>query len=135
MEQILINLIAGAVGGNAVGKSSPTFDLGTLGNTIAGLVGGGVREFVRLLLWRSYRLVTVMAEALTRGESINDSPVRSVEPWQFAGKFSPGDSLRLTQPSGWIADRIGGWLIGFVTPRLLYVPAFNQRLRGGCSLS
>lgn len=42
MEQIIINLIAGALGGNAVGKASSSFDLGTLGNTIAGLVGGGV---------------------------------------------------------------------------------------------
>jgi len=42
MEQILMNLVAGALGGNAVGKASPSFDLGTLGNTISGLVGGGV---------------------------------------------------------------------------------------------
>jgi len=40
--QILINLIAGALGGAAIGKSSPTFDLGTVGNIISGLVGGGV---------------------------------------------------------------------------------------------
>ncbi|MCB4770200.1 hypothetical protein LGR54_16410 [Ancylobacter sp. Lp-2] len=42
MEQLLINLVAGALGGNAVGKTAPSFDLGTLGNTVAGLVGGGV---------------------------------------------------------------------------------------------
>jgi len=42
VEQILINLIAGAVGGAAVGKSSSTFDLGTVGNVISGLIGGGV---------------------------------------------------------------------------------------------
>ena len=42
MEQILINLITGALGGAAVGKSSPKFDLGTIGNIISGLVGGGV---------------------------------------------------------------------------------------------
>ena len=42
MVQILINLIAGALSGAAVGKSSPTFDLGTVGNIISGLVGGGV---------------------------------------------------------------------------------------------
>ena len=36
MEQILMNLIAGALGGNAAGKASPSFDLGTLGNTIRG---------------------------------------------------------------------------------------------------
>ena len=42
MEQILINLISGALGGAATGKASPTFDLGTIGNVISGLVGGGV---------------------------------------------------------------------------------------------
>ena len=42
MEQILINLVAGALGGVGAGKSSPTFDLGTAGNIISGLVGGGV---------------------------------------------------------------------------------------------
>jgi len=51
MEQILINLIAGALGGVGVGKSSPTFDLGTAGNVIAGLVGGGVLgQIVTLLM-------------------------------------------------------------------------------------
>ena len=51
MEQILINLITGALGGAAVGKSSPTFDLGTIGNIISGLVGGGVLgQIVTLLL-------------------------------------------------------------------------------------
>jgi len=51
MEQILINLIAGALGGAAVGKSSPTFDLGTIGNIISGLVGGGLLgQIVTLLL-------------------------------------------------------------------------------------
>lgn len=42
MEQIIIQLIAGAVGGNAAGKTMPGLDLGTLGNSIAGIVGGGI---------------------------------------------------------------------------------------------
>jgi len=51
MEQILINLISGAFGGIGAGKSSPTFDLGTVGNIISGLVGGGVLgQIVTLLL-------------------------------------------------------------------------------------
>jgi len=51
MEQILINLVAGALGGVGVGKSSPTFDLGTVGNVISGLVGGGLLgQIVTLLL-------------------------------------------------------------------------------------
>jgi len=51
MEQILINLITGALGGVAMGKASPTFDLGMLGNIISGLVGGGMLgQIVTLLL-------------------------------------------------------------------------------------
>lgn len=51
MEQILINLVAGALGGVGAGKASPTFDLGTVGNLIAGLVGGGVLgQIVTLLM-------------------------------------------------------------------------------------
>ena len=51
MEQILINLVTGALGGVAVGKSSPTFDLGMIGNIISGLIGGGVLgQIVTLLL-------------------------------------------------------------------------------------
>jgi hypothetical protein len=53
MEQLLINLVAGAIGGNAAGKASSTFDLGTLGNTIAGLVGGGVLGQIITLVWPS----------------------------------------------------------------------------------
>jgi len=51
MEQILIDLVAGALGGVGAGKSSPTFDLGMIGNIISGLVGGGVLgQIVTLLL-------------------------------------------------------------------------------------
>ena len=50
-EQILINLLAGALGGVGAGKSSPTFDLGTAGNVISGLVGGGILgQIITLLL-------------------------------------------------------------------------------------
>ena len=42
MEQILINLVTGALGGLGAGKASPNFGLGTIGNIISGLVGGGV---------------------------------------------------------------------------------------------
>jgi hypothetical protein len=51
MEQIIINLIAGALGGAGVGKTSPQFDLGTVGNIISGIVGGGVLgQIVTLVL-------------------------------------------------------------------------------------
>jgi hypothetical protein len=51
MEQILINLVAGALGGVGAGRASPTFDLGTIGNIISGLIGGGLLgQIVTLLL-------------------------------------------------------------------------------------
>ena len=65
MEQILINLVAGALGGVGAGKSSPTFDLGTAGNIIAGLVGGGVLGQIVTLL-----LPSVMAAAQSGNLSV-----------------------------------------------------------------
>jgi hypothetical protein len=40
MINLIIQLIAGAIGGNAAGASMKNLDLGTLGNTIAGALGG-----------------------------------------------------------------------------------------------
>lgn len=39
---LIIQLIAGAVGGNVAGKASSKFDLGGAGNSIAGAIGGVV---------------------------------------------------------------------------------------------
>lgn len=65
MEQILINLISGALGGVAAGKASPTFDLGTIGNVISGLVGGGLLGQVVTLL-----LPSIMAAAQSGNFSV-----------------------------------------------------------------
>lgn len=40
--EILIQLISGVVGGNLAGMAMKNLSLGTIGNSIAGLVGGGV---------------------------------------------------------------------------------------------
>jgi len=40
--ELIIQLIAGAVGGNAAGMVLKDQSLGTVGNTIAGVVGGGI---------------------------------------------------------------------------------------------
>jgi hypothetical protein len=39
---LIIQLIAGGVGGNVAGAALKQYDLGTVGNTIAGVIGGGV---------------------------------------------------------------------------------------------
>ena len=42
MEQLIISLISGAAGGNIVGKVLKNLDLGPVGNSIAGILGGGL---------------------------------------------------------------------------------------------
>ena len=39
---LIIQIVAGALGGNAAGAASKDMSLGTAGNTIAGAIGGGV---------------------------------------------------------------------------------------------
>ena len=41
MVSLLISLVSGAVGGNIVGAAMKDRSLGGVGNTIAGLIGGG----------------------------------------------------------------------------------------------
>ncbi len=40
--ELIIQLIAGLVGGNAAGAAMKNLSLGTIGNSIAGIVGGGL---------------------------------------------------------------------------------------------
>jgi len=42
LVNLIIQLVAGAIGGNAVGAAAKDMSLGSLGNTIAGAIGGGV---------------------------------------------------------------------------------------------
>lgn len=39
---LVIQLLTGTVGGNVTGKLAPKLNLGTLGNSIAGILGGGL---------------------------------------------------------------------------------------------
>jgi uncharacterized membrane protein YeaQ/YmgE (transglycosylase-associated protein family) len=42
MEQMIINLVTGAVGGNVAGFILKKFDMGMILNTVMGVVGGGI---------------------------------------------------------------------------------------------
>ncbi len=42
MTSLLIQLVSGAVGGNAAGAAMKKFSLGTIGNSIVGILGGGL---------------------------------------------------------------------------------------------
>ena len=78
MVQILINLIAGAIGGAATGKSSPTFDLGTVGNIISGLVGGGVLGQIATLA-----LPSILAAAQSGNLSVGGGDLSAGRGWRW----------------------------------------------------
>ena len=42
LTSLIIQLVAGAIGGNVAAKAMPDKSLGNLGNTIAGVVGGAL---------------------------------------------------------------------------------------------
>lgn len=42
LVNLVVQLISGAVGGNLAGAASKNIDLGTLWNSVAGIVGGGI---------------------------------------------------------------------------------------------
>jgi hypothetical protein len=50
MEQLIASVVAGALGGAGTGKASPKFDLGMIGNLVAGAVGGGVLGQIVMIL-------------------------------------------------------------------------------------
>jgi uncharacterized membrane protein YeaQ/YmgE (transglycosylase-associated protein family) len=47
---LIIQLVAGAVGGNAAGAALKNLSLGSIGNTIAGVLGGGLGGFLMPML-------------------------------------------------------------------------------------
>ncbi len=75
MEQILINLAAGAIGGVGAGKSSPTFDLGMIGNIVSGLVGGGVLG----------QIVTLLLPSITAAAQSGDLSIGNIVSQAIAG--------------------------------------------------
>ncbi len=57
MGNLLIQLISGAAGGNIAGALLKQFNLGTVGNSIAGILGGiGGGELLKMILGNSSQM-------------------------------------------------------------------------------
>lgn len=68
---LIIQLITGAVGGNIAGAAMKRYDVGTIGNSIAGLIGGGVgAQIIGALLGGGGEGVTAGAGGLDIGSII-----------------------------------------------------------------
>lgn len=50
MVELIIALLSGAAGGNIVGKVLKNLDLGPVGNSIAGIIGGGLGSQILAML-------------------------------------------------------------------------------------
>ncbi len=48
--ELIISLIAGAIGGNVAGGLLNRMSLGTIGNSIAGILGGGIGIYILSML-------------------------------------------------------------------------------------
>lgn len=44
--ELIISLLSGALGGNVAGKLLSKYSLGTLGNSIVGILGGGLGSYL-----------------------------------------------------------------------------------------
>jgi len=72
---LIISLISGAAGGNIVGAAMPEKNLGALGNTIAGLIGGGLGEFILKALGV---IATTAAANQAGGGSVADLDITAI---------------------------------------------------------
>ena len=63
---LIIQLIAGALGGNAIGSGLKNVDLGTIGNSIVGAAGG---TFLTTLIPLLARTASIIAQAVGGGMS------------------------------------------------------------------
>ena len=79
MEQIIaiiLPLISGAVGGNVVGALAKNLSLGTLGNSLAGIVGGvGGSQLLGLLMGGGTAAAATAATAATATSGMDISSI------------------------------------------------------------
>lgn len=68
---LIISLISGALGGNISGATAPDKSLGALGNTIAGLIGGGGGAWIAQALGLITQVASHMQGASTGTEHLD----------------------------------------------------------------
>jgi hypothetical protein len=67
MLNLIIQLLSGAVGGNVAGNLLKKYDLGTVGNSIVGILGGGLGGQILAMLTGSGGLGSAPAGGLDIG--------------------------------------------------------------------
>jgi uncharacterized membrane protein YeaQ/YmgE (transglycosylase-associated protein family) len=89
---LLVDLVGGAVGGNAAGAALKDKSLGTIGNTVAGLVGGAAGGYI------------VQAVGVMNSMGLSDMTVGSLLTQGGAGLVGGGV---LTAVAGFIKKAMG----------------------------
>jgi uncharacterized membrane protein YeaQ/YmgE (transglycosylase-associated protein family) len=69
LTALLVQLIAGALGGYAAGNVSKEMNLGTIGNSVAGALGGGVGGQILFAILGLSGTVQIVSALITGGVS------------------------------------------------------------------
>ena len=67
LTALLLQLIAGALGGYAAGNASKEMNLGTIGNSVAGALGGGVGGQILFAILGLSGTVQIVSALITGG--------------------------------------------------------------------
>ena len=118
MEQLIISLLSGAAGGNIVGKLLKNLDLGPLGNSIAGIIGGGLGSHCQERLGQTVQRLTGLEH------SVGELPT-------LCPKVAPGDGQGVRLEGGHpvlLRLRVGGEGIrGAAEDELQVIGVMNQK--------
>ncbi|HEX4849520.1 MAG TPA: hypothetical protein VFV08_01885 [Puia sp.] len=67
MQQIIISLISGALGGNAAGAIMKKFSLGPLWNSVLGILGGGLGGQILSMIQGGQASTSIIGNILSSG--------------------------------------------------------------------
>jgi uncharacterized membrane protein YeaQ/YmgE (transglycosylase-associated protein family) len=101
LVNLLITLVSGAAGGNIAGAAAPTKSLGVAGNSIIGLIGGGLGHYVL----KHYLGVEVSPEAI-EGAMKTVEGLDLTRVLENVGASGVGGAV-LTFILGWIKNSLG----------------------------
>ena len=131
--ELIIQLIAGALGGNVAGGLLKNQSLGTLGNSLAGIVGGGLGGQILGSLLGGGGDAAAAASGLDFGSIMVDWDLASGNPLEpgsnylIANQFEVTTITPIPEPGTWAASllllTIGG---AYIHPRNARRPAIAQ---------
>lgn len=93
---VLVSLLSGVVGGNVAGAAAPDKSLGALGNSLSGLVGGGLGGYI-------VQILTLLGQAAVTAPAAADGGLDIASILANVGGSGVGGAI-LTLIIGWLKN-------------------------------